>query len=211
MKDLRDHRENYDLGKLLESQVAADAMEQFHKWFEEYRPVCKGEINVMTLSTLGSYGPTSRIVLLKQYDETGLVFFTNYESRKGQELAGDDRAGLLFFWPELQRQVRIQGRIEKISESESDEYFNSRPRESQLGAWTSPQSEVISSREILENKYEELNSAYEGREVPRPDHWGGYILRPERVEFWQGRPSRLHDRLEYLKEEGDWKIQRLAP
>jgi pyridoxamine 5'-phosphate oxidase len=173
--------------------------------------VCSGEVNAMVLSTLGQKGATARVVLLKMYDASGFVFFSNYESRKGEELLIDDRAGLLFFWQELQRQVRVQGRVERISEQESATYFSSRPRASQLGAWASHQSEVISDREELESRFEILQNEFEGKEIQKPRNWGGYRLKPEQMEFWQGRSSRLHDRLEYYRAKDTWKVRRLAP
>ena len=211
MRDLSDQRKNYEWGQLMEAELKSHPMDQFDHWFEEYRPVCSGEANAMMLSTLGQKGATARVVLLKMYDPSGFVFFSNYESRKGEELLNDDRAGLLFFWQELQRQVRVQGRVERISEQESAAYFSSRPRASQLGAWASHQSEVISDREELESRFEKLQKEFEGKEIQKPKNWGGYRLKPEQMEFWQGRSSRLHDRLEYYRADDTWKVRRLAP
>ena len=167
----------------------------------------------MTLATASSDGvPSARIVLLKGYDTTGFTFFTNYSSFKGQQLAENPKACLVFFWKELERQVRITGLIEKISSAASDEYFSSRPAGSQIGALASPQSQVIESREWLDNHYKDLENKLEGKQLQRPSHWGGYIVKPVIIEFWQGRPSRLHDRLQYiLMQDGEWKIERLAP
>ena len=211
IKDLRDFRENYTLGELLEKFAAEHPFQQFAFWLDEYQKACKSEVNAMTLVTQSAMGPVPRVVLLKQLDERGFVFYTNYNSRKAEEMQKDPRVGLLFFWPELQRQVRVQGVVEKVSEEESDVYFASRPRESRLGAWGSPQSEEIASREVLEQRYQEAVARFEGKEVPRPDHWGGFRVLPSVMEFWQGRPSRLHDRLEYVLDKGNWKRRRLAP
>ncbi|CAI8313979.1 MAG: Pyridoxine/pyridoxamine 5'-phosphate oxidase [Flavobacteriia bacterium] len=211
MKDLSDQRKNYEWGQLMEGDLKSHPMDQFDHWFEEYRPVCSGEVNAMMLSTMGAMGATARVVLLKMYDPSGFVFFSNYESRKGGELLKDDRAGLLFFWQELQRQVRVQGRVQRLSEEESTAYFSSRPRTSQLGAWASHQSQVIKDREELESGFEKLKMEFEGKDIKKPNNWGGYRLQPERMEFWQGRSSRLHDRLEYYRAENTWKVRRLAP
>lgn len=211
IKDLRDFRENYTLGELLEKFAAEHPFQQFAFWLDEYQKACKSEVNAMTLVTQSAMGPVPRVVLLKQLDERGFVFYTNYNSRKAEEMQNDPRVGLLFFWPELQRQVRVQGVVEKVSEEESDVYFASRPRESRLGAWGSPQSEEIASREVLEQRYQEVVARFEGKEVPRPEHWGGFRVLPSVMEFWQGRPSRLHDRLEYVLDKGNWKRRRLAP
>jgi pyridoxamine 5'-phosphate oxidase len=171
------------------------------------------EPNAMTLATISPEGkPRARMVLLKDFDPRGFVLFTNYQSAKGQELIANPNAALVFWWGELQRQIRIEGTVEKISEEESDNYFFVRPWESRLGAWASNQSEVISGRDILEKRLTELKEEYAGREVPRPPHWGGFRLIPSLIEFWQGRPSRLHDRLCYYRQEdGSWQRQRLAP
>ena len=167
----------------------------------------------MTLATAGAdCRPSARLVLLKGFDASGFVFYTNYESRKARELAANPWAALVFFWPQLARQVRIEGRVEPVAPHESDAYFHSRPRGSQLGAWASHQSQVISSRAVLDQRMQELTAAYQARPVPRPPYWGGYRLAPTLVEFWQGRPNRLHDRLRYRRlEDGGWLIERLAP
>lgn len=210
---LADLRQDYRRATLNEREVATGPMQQFERWWQE---VLAGEIdepNAMTLATCSADGmPSARIVLLKSFDERGFLFFTNYESRKGRELAENPRATLLFFWKELERQVRVEGRVEKVAAAVSDAYFNSRPVGSRIGAIASPQSEVISGREVLEEKVKSLEAQYLQHPPQRPAHWGGYLVVPERVEFWQGRSSRLHDRLRYTPEAGGgWKIERLAP
>lgn len=203
-------RENYKLGELEISSADASPFLQFNNWFADARNAGIQEPNAMVLSTVADTGrPSSRVVLLKEFTDRGFVFFTNYYSRKGRELSKNNFACINFWWPVLERQVRIEGSIEKISEEESDAYFSSRPPESQAGAIVSPQSEVISSRQWLEEKYLHVQSSHN---LQRPAHWGGYILTADVFEFWQGRPGRLHDRLQYVKTEtGSWKIQRLAP
>lgn len=206
-------RKDYQQRTLNESDVAPDPIRQFSTWWEEAQNSQIDEINAMTLATASADGlPAARIVLLKGFDERGFVFFTNYNSYKGRQLEENPRACLVFFWKELERQVRITGIIEKLSSEESDEYFHSRPVGSQIGAWTSPQSQVIGSRQELENREKELAAAFAGKEIPRPSHWGGFRVQPHIVEFWQGRPNRLHDRIQYsLEDNGGWKIERLAP
>lgn len=170
------------------------------------------EVNAMTLCTVAANGrPQGRIVLLKNYDDSGFVFYTNYESNKAAELTATPFASLVFFWKELERQVRITGSIEKVPVIDSETYFHSRPAASQLGAVASPQSRPIENRQVLESKMEALKDEFEGKEIPRPEHWGGYIIKPDYFEFWQGRSSRLHDRITYKLESGNWTIQRLAP
>ncbi len=205
-------RRDYQLESLLETHVDPNPFNQFSTWWKEALSAEIDEVNAMALSTVMPTGmPSSRIVLLKGYDETGFVFFSNYNSHKGEALLHHPYASLLFFWKELERQVRIQGRCEKISPEESDEYYYSRPLGSRLGAWASPQSQVIKDRGVLETMAQELNVQYADGIVPRPPHWGGYRVVPDIIEFWQGRSSRLHDRLLYSKEDTIWRIVRLAP
>jgi pyridoxamine 5'-phosphate oxidase len=207
-------RTDYVSSGLRLSDLEADPFHQFSHWLQEALHTAGiVEPQAMTLSTATKQGyPSARIVLLRGYDEQGFVFFTNYESPKGQELAENPRAALTFYWGELHRQVRIRGIASKILEEESDRYFVSRPRDSQIGAWASNQSRVIKERAELENMVKALHSKYEGQEVPRPKHWGGYRVWPHEFEFWQGRPSRLHDRFCYTRQaENSWRIDRLAP
>lgn len=208
---IADLRRVYDKSMLLESTLAPTPLEQFSIWFDEALKADETDANAMTLATADAQGrPSARIVLLKNLDERGLVFFTNYESRKGQDLAVQPYACLLFFWPSLQRQVKLEGTVEKISSTESDQYFDRRPLGSRIGAWASPQSQPITRAE-LEARSQQLTHSL-GEHPPRPPHWGGYRLLPERVEFWQGRPSRLHDRLLYQRSaQGEWQVTRLAP
>jgi pyridoxamine 5'-phosphate oxidase len=210
---IADIRKDYKLRSLSENDAAANAIGQFNKWWQEAVNSEIDEVNAMTLATASADGiPAARIVLLKGYDERGFVFFTNYESFKGMQLAENPRACLVFFWKELERQVRITGLVEKVSEEESDIYFNSRPEGSRIGAWASPQSQVIESREWLEKREKTYAKDFSGKPLQRPAHWGGYRVKPVTIEFWQGRPSRLHDRLQYtLQGENTWKIERLAP
>lgn len=204
-------RKSYEQAALDESHVKSLPIDQFHHWFDEAVKSRVLEPNAMTLATVGQDGrPSTRVLLLKGADARGLVWFTNYGSRKGQELDANPFAAMQFFWPELERVVRIEGRVERVSELESDEYYRSRPLGSRIGAWVSPQSSVLGSRDELEAAWAEQQSLL-GDDPPRPPHWGGHRLIPDRWEFWQGRPSRLHDRLVYLMREGDWVLQRLAP
>lgn len=194
------------------TDVAATPVLQFDKWWNEAVSSSIEEVNAMTLATVNPDGkPAARIVLLKGFDENGFIFFTNYLSEKGKSISAYPYASLVFFWKELERQVRIEGSCIQVSESESDEYFLSRPIGSRLGAWASPQSTVISSRTVLDQNLDRVTAQYADGIVPRPDHWGGYRVIPEVVEFWQGRPSRLHDRIRYRNEESQWLIERLAP
>jgi pyridoxamine 5'-phosphate oxidase len=212
MDPIADIRTDYRKQKLNEEDTTAEPMPQFRKWWEEAVASEIHEVNAMTLATVSSAGqPSARIVLLKSLHDNGFVFFTNYESRKGNELALNKRAALVFFWKELERQVRIEGTIEKVSDRESEEYFHSRPHESQIGAWSSPQSKVIPSRDLLEKNVAENKGRFGENQVERPPFWGGYILVPSLVEFWQGRSNRLHDRIEYIHENGRWIKRRLAP
>lgn len=205
-------RRNYALSGLLETNVEKNPIDQFSIWFQEALHSKILEANAMTLATSGKSGLASaRIVLLKSFDLKGFIFFTNYESRKGKEIQETKKGSLLFFWDALERQVRIEGKLKKISTKDSEEYFHSRPFESQVGAIASSQSKVLKSREDLEKKYEALLIQYKDKKVPMPKHWGGYILEPSKIEFWQGRPSRLHDRILYSKNKTGWKIERLYP
>jgi pyridoxamine 5'-phosphate oxidase len=210
---IADIRKDYKLRSLLEKDVEANAIRQFDKWWQEAVHSEIDEVNAMTLATASADGiPAARIVLLKGYDERGFVFFTNYESFKGLQLAENPRACLVFFWKELERQVRITGLVERVSAEESDTYFNSRPEGSRIGAWASSQSQVIESREWLEEREKALVKDFTGKPLSRPAHWGGYRVKPINIEFWQGRPSRLHDRIQYvLKGDNSWTIERLAP
>ncbi|MGF6841588.1 pyridoxamine 5'-phosphate oxidase [Paraburkholderia youngii] len=213
MISLAELRKNYSLGSLDVADVNHDPFRQFDTWFQQAIDAKLPEPNAMTLATVDARGrPSARIVLIKGVDERGFVFFTNYESRKGRELSANPYASLLFHWIELERQVRIEGRVVKTSEADSDAYFASRPLGSRIGAWASNQSQVIESRSQLEVREREISLQY-GENPPRPPHWGGYRLVPDAIEFWQGRPSRLHDRLLYTRaEEGaNWLIARLSP
>jgi pyridoxamine 5'-phosphate oxidase len=206
-------KHSYSGGGLDENNAEADPLRQFQHWFDDARASGLPLPEAMTLATATKDGrPSARLVLLKQADGRGFVFYTNYDSQKARELDENPNAALVFFWPQLERQVRVEGGVTRVSAAESDEYFQTRPRESQLGALASPQSEVISGRDFLQQRFEELEEFYRDREIERPAHWGGYRLQPERIEFWKGRPGRLHDRLLYeLQPEGLWTIKRLAP
>lgn len=212
-KSIADIRTDYKQQSLNESDVALNPFAQFDKWWTDAVNAELTEANAMSLATVGSNGcPSVRIVLLKSYDTNGFVFFTNYQSDKAQQIAQNPFAAVCFFWKELERQVRIEGSIEKTSAAESDEYFYSRPLGSRIGAWASPQSRPIAGRTILEENVKALEAQYNGQEPARPPHWGGYIVKPQSIEFWQGRPSRLHDRIKYTRQPDDsWKIERLAP
>ena len=213
MSDIAKIRKEYSLQTLLEINMAQSPYKQFANWWDDAIKSEIEEVNAMTLATVNHEGnPTARIVLLKDFDENGFVFFTNYNSHKGEALSKHPYASLVFFWKELERQVRIEGSVSRINETASDAYFNSRPAESRIGAWASPQSQVIANRDILEENIKKYQLQYAGNDIPRPPHWGGYLLRPTLVEFWQGRPNRLHDRILYTLQIGnEWKIERLAP
>lgn len=212
MSSIADIRKEYMRESLSEGDVELDPILQFGRWWKEALASDIEEVNAMTLATCNAAGvPSARIVLLKDYDPSGFVFYTNYQSRKGKEIAENPFASLLFFWKELERQVRIEGKIEKVAAKESDEYFQSRPAGSKLGAWASPQSQAIKDRTILDQNLQELEEKFASAEIPRPPHWGGYRVSPVHMEFWQGRPSRLHDRILYTLEDGQWIIRRLAP
>lgn len=233
---IADLRREYNLGGLRHQDLDPDPLAQFRNWFDQasgarasgnlrklliklykrvflIRAVEQVDVNAMTLATVDAQGhPSARIVLLKGLDERGFVFYTNYHSRKGRELAAHPDAALVFFWPEQERQVCVAGRVTQVPASESDAYFQSRPRGSRIAAWASNQSEVVGGRADLEHQWELTEQRYAQQEVPRPPHWGGFILEPTRIEFWQGRPNRLHDRFRYLRQpDGAWLIERLAP
>ncbi len=212
-EDLQSYRKSYDRDILSKSSVDKNPMQQFRTWFYEVQD--NGgvdEVNAMTISTIGVDGfPKGRVVLLKKYDEHGFYFYTNYNSEKGLAIANNNMVSLSFFWPNMERQVIIKGFATKTSEEDSTNYFHSRPRGSQLGAILSPQSQVVASREILVKELEALESKYEGMEIPVPENWGGYLISPISMEFWQGRPNRLHDRILYVLQDEDWHLERLAP
>ncbi|MFO1478336.1 MAG: pyridoxamine 5'-phosphate oxidase [Verrucomicrobiota bacterium] len=233
---IQDIRREYKLSELRRSDLAADPIVQFRSWFDQaagaraggrFRRMMIGiykrlllvtgtaptELNAMTLCTVGAEGrPSARVVLLKGVDERGFIFYTNYESRKGRELAGNPNAALVFYWADQERQVTVSGRVSKLSREESEAYFASRPRGSRLGAWASKQSTPVPDRERLDRQWKEMEQRFPGDKIPMPDFWGGFVLSPERVEFWQGRPSRLHDRFSYSRQpDGSWRIDRLSP
>jgi pyridoxamine 5'-phosphate oxidase len=216
LKDINKHihslRKDYVLHSLEEKNLSPSPVVQFHEWMDYAIQAGVPEANAVHLSTVSSEGrPSSRIVLLREFSEEGLVFYTNYQSRKGSHISENPYVAVTLFWPELERQVRVEGRAEKIDESKSDSYFHSRPLESRLGAWASRQSQTLESREQLEKTMLEVQQRYEGTEIPRPAHWGGYLIRPDYFEFWQGRANRLHDRISYTLENGSWRISRLFP
>ena len=221
---IADIRKDYKLASLEEADVASNPIDQFTRWWNEAVASQIDEVNAMTLATVNAAGvPAARIVLLKGYNPEGFIFFTNYESDKGKNLAQNPNAALVFFWKELERQIRIEGTVQKVSAEESDRYFNSRPASSRIGAWASPQSAVIENRLVIEQNVERYTSIFANDSIERPDHWGGYIVKPTSIEFWQGRSSRLHDRIRYKLQTSDynaatdtrtdanWKIERLAP
>jgi pyridoxamine 5'-phosphate oxidase len=211
-KSIADIRKDYMLASFDEKDAANNPMEQFTTWWNDATNSNIDEVNAMTLATVTPNGtPTARIVLLKGYNETGFVFFTNYLSDKGKELANNPTAALVFFWKELERQIRIEGTVEKISNEENDAYFNSRPAGSKVGAWASHQSAVIEYRQVIEQNVQKYTEIFGTENIPRPDHWGGYKVMPNLIEFWQGRSSRLHDRIQYRKDEQSWIKERLSP
>ncbi|QMU31534.1 pyridoxamine 5'-phosphate oxidase [Adhaeribacter radiodurans] len=213
--DLASIRKNYSLQQLNENSVAADPFQQFNVWLQEAIQAALPEPTAMVLATANQAGiPSARVVLLKKVNPEGFLFFTNYLSHKGQDMALNPAVALTFFWPELERQVRMEGTVEKVTESESDEYFWSRPLGSQVGAWASPQSKQVTSRQELEEANQLYTDKFAGlTQIPRPEHWGGYLVRTHLIEFWQGRPNRLHDRIVYTQESAnaEWQISRLAP
>ena len=212
-KVIADLREDYRAKTLTINEINDNPFLQFQQWFQDALDSKIKETNAMTIATVNSNGqPSARIVLLKGFDERGFIFYTNYNSKKGQELAINPKIAAVFFWKELERQIRIEGTTKKISRTASLAYFQSRPKGSQIGAWASPQSQVIVNRTILENNVTALQEKYkEANQLPIPEHWGGYIIQPSLIEFWQGRSSRLHDRINYTLADGKWKIERLAP
>ena len=212
MPNLAQIRKEYSLNKMDESSILTNPFKQFEKWFNEALAAKVMEPNAMNLATVTENNrPTARTVLLKGFNDKGFTFYTNYGSNKGKALEQTPFCAITFFWPELERQIRIEGSVERGSPKDADEYFKSRPRESQLGAWASPQSTVISSREIIEQRYKLLEQKMLGKTLERPKQWGGYLVKPFLIEFWQGRPSRLHDRIQYTLVDSAWKVNRLAP
>jgi pyridoxamine 5'-phosphate oxidase len=213
MQHIADIRKDYKLQSFSETDAATDPIVQFGKWWDDAVKSEIGEVNAMTLATVAADGiPSARIVLLKGYDNNGFVFFTNYKSNKGEELQQNPAACLVFFWKELERQVRIFGNTEKISTEESIAYFNSRPDGSKIGAWASPQSLAVAGKAWLQETFDFYRERFKHGEIPKPPHWGGYRVKPFKIEFWQGRPSRMHDRILYtLQKDGSWTIERLAP
>jgi pyridoxamine 5'-phosphate oxidase len=211
--NISDLRKEYTRAGLLEAAAHPDPIEQFRRWFEEALAANLYEPNAMTLATATREGrPSARVVLVKGFDERGFVFYTNYEGRKARELEENPYCALVFYWGELERQVRVEGRAGRVIKEESDAYYESRPRGSQLGAWVSKQSHPVEDRETLEERLRELEAEYKGRDVPRPPFWGGYRVEPEEIEFWQGRENRLHDRLLYRRQDGgSWRVERLQP
>ncbi len=205
-------REKFTRKGLRESALSGDPIRQFQKWFQEATEANIADANAMTLATASQNRiPSARVVLLKGFDERGFIFYTNYDGAKGKELAENPKAALVLHWKEIERQVRINGNVSKISREESERYFHSRPRGSQLSAWVSRQSEVIKGREVLEKKMKEYEKKIKGKEIPLPPYWGGYLVAPTTIEFWQGRPNRLHDRLRYTLKNGMWLVERLSP
>jgi len=209
---LAEMRHDYALGALRKAEVDPDPIKQFQRWLQEAVAARLPEPNAMILATADRNGrPCARVMLLKECDAEGFAFFSNYQSAKGRQLAENPQAALVFLWLELERQVRVEGKVSPIAPAESEAYFRSRPRESRLGALASRQSQVVASRRILDERFQQLADCYPGDDIPMPAHWGGYRLRPELLEFWQGRQGRLHDRLRYRRRENDWLLERLEP
>ena len=209
--DLANIRRSYELEELREDTVATDPMDQMRRWLQDAHDARVLEPNAMCVCTALDGKPSARIVLLRGLDERGLVFFTSYFSRKAQELAQNPRVAAVFYWPVLERQVRVEGHADRLPEEESDAYFASRPRGHQIGAWASEQSEPVESREILDQRVRDYSERFEGDEVPRPHSWGGFAIKADRFEFWQGRPNRMHDRIEFVRDAGRWSRRRLQP
>ena len=210
--NLSDIRRSYEQGALHRNDLDPDPIKQFEKWLSEAMSAGHVEATAMFLATARRDGrPSGRVVLLKRVAQEGFVFFTNYQSQKGQEIESNPQVEACFFWDKLERTVRVHGRVTRTTEAESEEYFHKRPRLSQIGALASSQSKPVENREVLERQFADLEKMYENTDIPRPEHWGGYIIAPETIEFWQGRPSRLHDRLRYVKSGNTWTIERLSP
>lgn len=212
-ENLANHRRSYERSALLHESLTPNPMELFKRWFDEVEAVdTHSENNAMTLSTIDEAGfPKNRVVLLKKFNDRGFVFYTNYTSEKGQSILKNPKVSLSFFWPAMERQVIVKGTASTVSTEESDAYFATRPRGSQLGAWVSHQSQPIQNRTVLEERKKELEEYFKDKEIHRPDFWGGFLVKPRSIEFWQGRPNRLHDRFQYLKGENEWEVSRLAP
>ncbi len=209
--DLAHMRKTYERTELHEEHVCPDPVEQLQRWLDDAARAQLPEPNAMCLCTVSNGRPSARMVLLRRLDASGLVFFTSYFSRKGRELHENPYAAALFYWPQLERQVRVEGGVAQLPEEESDEYFASRPRGHQIGAWASEQSEPVENRELLDQRMRDYEERFDGEEVPRPHSWGGYSIAPQRIEFWQGRPNRMHDRLEFARSSGAWMLRRLQP
>jgi len=212
-RDIQNLREDYRRGSLIEGQVPDNPIELFTQWFDDAQAADILEPNAMTIATVNQEGrPSARIVLLKGYNQEGFVFYTNFDSRKGQDIAANPFVSVVFLWKKMERQIRIEGEVVKLSDEESTDYFHSRPKGSQIGAWASPQSSIIKDRSILEERYSKVSEQYKAvDQLPKPPNWGGYIIKPSIIEFWQGRSSRLHDRLRYSHIADNWQIARLAP
>ncbi len=209
--DLVRLRRSYERTELREDNLAANPVEQLQRWLQDAYNAAVLEPNAMCLCTVLDGQPSARIVLLRGLDERGLVFYTSYFSRKGREIGENPRVAAVFYWPLLERQVRVEGRVDQVPEDESDAYFAGRPRGHQISAWASEQSEPVESREVLDQRMEDYSERFDGEDIPRPHSWGGFVIRPDRFEFWQGRPNRMHDRLEFVRDAGSWRMRRLQP